>query len=83
MTDEAVVVDLSDGRTISAPIDWYPRLAHATAAERGNLRIIGRGSGIHWPDIEEDISVASIVSGRRSMESAASLKLWLAARGGR
>ena len=80
--DDALLVELADGRTISAPLAWYPRLLHATAAERSNLRLIGKGHGINWPDIEEDISVESVVRGRPSMESAASLTRWLAARNG-
>ncbi len=80
INDEALSIELSDGRRISAPLAWYPRLLHATDAERGNCRIIGQGSGLHWPDVEEDISVDSIVKGRPSMESPASLKRWLEAR---
>ena len=78
--DEALVVELSDGRSIRAPIAWYPRLLHASEAERQNVRLIGHGRGLHWPDVEEDISVESIVRGQRSMESPASLKRWLAGR---
>lgn len=80
MDDEALSIELSDGRRISAPLAWYPRLMHATGAERQNCRIIGQGSGLHWPDVEEDISVESIIKGRPSMESAASLKRWLEGR---
>jgi hypothetical protein len=80
---ESLRVDLSDGRSIRVPLAWYPRLLHARASERRNLRLIGNGRGIHWPDVEEDISIESIVRGQRSMESAASLKRWLAARGAR
>jgi hypothetical protein len=81
IVDDQLVVELADGRTITAPLTWYPRLVHATAAERANMRLIGRGHGMHWPDIEEDISVESILRGRASAESAASLKRWLATRG--
>lgn len=80
VVDDALVIELADGRTITAPIAWYPRLLHATSAERDNLRLIGKGHGIHWPDVEEDISVESVVRGKPSMESAASLKRWIAAR---
>jgi hypothetical protein len=79
--DEALTVDLSDGRTISVPLSWFPRLAHGTPAERTKWRLIGGGSGIHWPDLDEDISVESLVAGRRSGETQASLRQWLGARG--
>lgn len=69
-------VDLCDGRTISVPLEWYPRLRAAKAAERKNWRLIAKGSGIHWPAIDEDISVAGLLAGRRSGESATSLKKW-------
>ena len=75
--DEAITADLVDGRTISAPLAWYPRLQHATAVERGRHRLVGRGVGIHWPDLDEDISVAALLAGRRSAESSASLRRWL------
>ena len=74
---ETLSVDLSDGRTISTPVAWYPRLSHATEGERGNWRLIGDGDGVHWPDLDEDISVAALLEGRRSSESQASLKRWL------
>lgn len=70
-------VELSDGRTISVPVDWYPRLAHATEKERANWRIIGRGQGIHWEDVNEDVSVRDLLLGKRSEESQASLMKWL------
>ncbi len=79
--DDSLIVDLDDGRSIRAPITWYPRLLHATLPERQKLRLIARGQGIHWPDLDEDISIESIVRGKPSTESAASLKRWLAARG--
>jgi hypothetical protein len=75
--NEAVVVDLRDGRTVTAPLTWYPRLLHGTARERRNWRLIGGGVGIHWPDLDEDLSVESILAGRPSAESNASLKKWL------
>lgn len=74
---ETLSVDLSDGRTISVPIAWYPRLSHSTREERDNWRLIAGGDGIHWPDLDEDISVAALFEGRRSAESQASLKRWL------
>jgi hypothetical protein len=61
LTDEQLVVALADGREIAAPLAWFPRLALATQQERRNWRFIGRGQGIHWPDVDEDISVASLL----------------------
>ena len=78
---DTLSVDLSDGRTLTVPLAWYPRLLHATPSERGNWRLIGGGEGIHWPDVEEDLSVEGLLAGRPSTESAASLKKWLTARG--
>jgi hypothetical protein len=78
--EDALIVDLIDGRTISAPIAWFPRLAHGAPSERNNWRLIARGEGIHWPDLDEDISVESLLLGRRSGESQQSLKRWLEAR---
>ena len=80
-TDEALIVELNDGRMISVPLAWYPRLLHATPQERSNWRLIGKGQGIHWDDLDEDISVENLLTGRRSGESQASLKRWLEARG--
>jgi len=80
VTDDTLTVDLSDGRTIAVPLAWYPRLLHATSAERANWRLVLRGEGVHWPGVDEDISVASLVAGRPSSESAASLQRWLATR---
>jgi hypothetical protein len=80
VTDDTLAVELADGRTISAPLGWYPRLMHATAAERNDWRLIGGGRGIHWPAVDEDISVANLLDGRRSTESQASFKKWLAGR---
>ncbi|MDO8750405.1 MAG: DUF2442 domain-containing protein [Dehalococcoidia bacterium] len=80
VTDEALTVELSDGRTISVPLAWYPRLLHATPEERGNWRLIGKGQGIHWKALDEDISVEGLLAGRHSGESQASLKRWLAGR---
>jgi hypothetical protein len=77
---DSLSVDLSDGRTIVVPLEWFPRLVHATAAERNNWRLIGRGHGIHWEDLDEDISVEGILAGRSSGESQASLKKWLQGR---
>jgi hypothetical protein len=83
VSGDTLTVELSDGRTISAPLAWFPRLSHATRAEREHWRLIGRGQGIHWGDIDEDISVENLVAGRPSGESQASFKNWLAARSAR
>jgi hypothetical protein len=80
VTEDSVAVDLSDGRTISAPLAWYPRLLHGTPEERENWRLIGSGEGIHWPDLDEDLSVDSLILGRPSGESPATFKRWLQTR---
>ena len=80
LTKDSVVVDLRDGRTVSAPLAWYPGLLHGTPEERDNSRLIGSGEGVHWPDLDKDLSIESLVSGRPSGESQASLKRWLAGR---
>ena len=77
---DTLSVELSDGRTISAPLAWYPRLLHGSARERANWRLIGRGYGIHWEDLDEDISVEGLLAGRPSGESQASFKKWLKVR---
>jgi hypothetical protein len=82
VTDESLIVDLEDGRTISVPLTWYPRLLHGSAQERNNWRFIGRGQGIHWPDLDEDLSVENIVLGKPSGESQGSFKEWLEQREG-
>ena len=74
---DTLVADLIDGRTIAVPLAWFPRLAHGTQAERANWRIIGGGAGIHWPDLDEDISVESLLAGRASGETQESLRRWL------
>lgn len=75
--DESLSVDLEDGRTITIPIGWYPRLAYATPRERANWQISGAGYGIHWPELDEDIGVEGLLLGRQSTEGAASLERWL------
>ena len=80
VSDDTLCVDLSDGRSISVPLAWYPRLLRATAAERKRWRLIGRGLGIHWEDLDEDISVEGLLAGKPSGESQASLGKWLAQR---
>jgi hypothetical protein len=77
VTEDAISVDLVDGRTVSVPLAWYPRLSHGTPKERDNWRLIGQGEGIHWPDLDEDLSVDGLLSGRPSGESQASLEKWL------
>jgi len=77
LTKDSLVLDLMDGRTVSAPLTWYPRLLRSTPEERANWRLIGSGEGIHWPDLDEDLSVESLISGRPSGESQESLKRWL------
>lgn len=80
VTEDTLTVDLSDGRSISVPLAWYPRLAHGSAKERMNWRLIGRGEGIHWPELDEDISVEGLIAGRPSGESQQSLSKWLSGR---
>ena len=80
ITPDVLIVELVDGRTLTVPVAWYPRLAHGTEAERNNWRLIGRGDGIHWPALDEDIAVEDLLAGRRSGETDASLRRWLEAR---
>ena len=80
VSDDTLSVELSDGRTISAPLAWYPRLLYGSAGERRKWRLIGRGQGIHWEDLDEDISVEGLLAGRASGESQASFKKWLDSR---
>lgn len=77
VTEDTLSVDLDDGRTISVPIGWYPRLAHGTPAERANFQISGAGYGIHWPDLDEDVGVEGLLLGKKSMESPTSFERWL------
>jgi Protein of unknown function (DUF2442) len=80
VSDDALVVDLSDGRTVLAPLAWYLRLLHGTAAERNDHQLIGEGLGIHWPQLDADISVEGILAGRKWYESKESFDQWLASR---
>ena len=80
VSEDTLSVELSDGRTISVPIDWYPRLTHATEQERSSWRIIGKGHGIHWEELDEDISVRNLLAGTPSGESQSSFKKWLDAK---
>ncbi|NIM02068.1 MAG: DUF2442 domain-containing protein [Acidobacteria bacterium] len=75
--EDTLTVDLSDGRTVSVPVAWFPRLFNGSASERANWRFVGGGEGIHWPDLDEDISIDGLLAGRRSGESQASLRQWL------
>ncbi len=77
VTEDTLSVDLSDGRTLSVPLAWFPRLVHATQEERSQWRLIGKGQGIHWEALDEDISVEGLLAGRASGESQASFKKWL------
>lgn len=81
VTEDSLSVDLEDGRTISVPIGWFPRLVHGTPAERVNAEISGAGLGIHWPNLDEDIGVEGLILGRKSTESPSSFERWLATRG--
>ena len=77
ITEDMLIVELDDGRIISVPLTWYPRLVHATPEERNNWRLIGNGEGIHWPDLDEDISIENLVLGKPAGESQRSFKRWL------
>ncbi len=80
VSGDALSVELSDGRKIVVPLEWYPRLWHAARAERKSWRLIAGGRGIHWPAIDEDISIANRLMGQQSSESQSSFKKWLASR---
>lgn len=80
VTDEQLNVHLADGRSIGVPLEWYPRLAHATAGKRNHYELLGRGSAIGWPELDEHLSVESILAGRSSGESQQSFQRWLASR---
>jgi hypothetical protein len=81
-TEDSMTVQLDDGRRLSVPLAWYPRLLHGSVQERQDFQLIGDGEGIHWPQLDEDISVDGLLAGRRSAESDASLAGWLAQRRG-
>ena len=80
ITEDTLTADLMDGRTISVPLDWYPRLVYGVPEERDNWEIHAGGRHIHWPDLDEDISVEGLLTGRRSGESPRSLQRWLEAK---
>jgi hypothetical protein len=77
ISEDTIAVDLSDGRTIAVPLTWYPRLFHGSSEERKNWRLIGKGTGIHWEELDEDISIEGLLAGKRSGESQESFKKWL------
>lgn len=77
---DSLFVDLSDGRRVCIPLAWYPRLLHGTRQERNRRELIGDGEGIHWPELDEDISIEGILAGRSSQESQPSLQKWLKTR---
>ncbi len=80
VAEDELTVDLEDGRTLVVPLAWYPRLLHGSKRERARWRFIGRGIGIHWPALDEDISVEGLLAGRHSGESQGSFKRWLESR---
>jgi hypothetical protein len=82
VTEDGLIVDLSDGRSITVPLAWYPRLIHGTTEERNNWRWIGDREGIHWPELDEDISVENLLLGKPSGESQDSFRRWLEGRNG-
>ena len=77
VTEDNLIVGLSDARSISVPLAWYPRLVHSTPEERNNWRWIEDREGIHWPDLDEDISVENLLLGKASGESQDSFRRWL------
>jgi len=77
VTDDTLSVDLEDGRTISVPIGWYPRLAQGSSAERADFQISGAGYGVHWPALDEDIGIEGLLLGKKSTESPSSFERWL------
>jgi hypothetical protein len=77
VADDSLSVDLRDGRTITVPLTWFPRLLHGNNSERNNWNLIGNGTGIHWKDLDEDISVEGLLAGKPSQESQQSFKKWL------
>ena len=82
VTEDNLIVELSDGRSITVPLAWYPRLIHGTTEERNNWRWIGDREGIHWPQLDEDISVENLILGQPSGESQDSFRRWLEKRAG-
>lgn len=75
-----LTVNLDDGRSISVPLEWYPRLVHASVQERNHWQLLGAGYAIEWPDLDEHVGIEGLLAGRRSGESQKSLDRWLASR---
>jgi hypothetical protein len=82
VTNERLIVELSDGRSITVPLEWYPRLLHGTPEERLHWQLLGEGYAIEWSDLDEHIGIEGLLAGRRSSESEKSLQRWLATRPG-
>lgn len=80
VTSDDLITDFADGRRISLPLAWYPRLLHATPEERNNWRLVGQGEGVHWPDLDEDVSAENLILGHPSRASQSSLARWLRSR---
>lgn len=80
VTAESLVVHLADGRSLSVPLEWFPRLLHASPEERESWQLIGEGYALEWPDLDEHVGIEGLLAGRRSGESKQSLQRWLAAR---
>lgn len=80
VTDDTLSVDMEDGRTVSVPIGWFPRLAHGKASERANFQVSGAGYGLHWPDLDEDVGIEDLLLEKRSTESPQSFEKWLQGR---
>ena len=81
VTDSALNVYHKDGRLLSSPLSWFPRLMHGTVAERNHYELLGDDDVIHWPDLDEDIDLAGLFVGGKSQESEVSLRKWLTSRG--
>lgn len=77
VSETDLAVQLTDGRSLTVPLHWYPRLVHATLAERNHWQLLGDGYAIEWPDLDEHIGVEGLLAGRRSGESERSLQKWL------
>lgn len=80
ITDDKLIVDLADGRSLCVPLSWYPRLLHGTEKERRHWELLGEGYAIAWPDLDEHIGVEGLLAGRRSGESAVFFERWKASR---
>jgi hypothetical protein len=78
VNEESLIINLDDGRSISVPLEWYPRLVHASVQERNHWQLLGNGYAIEWPDLDEHIGIEGLLAGRRSGESQKSLDRWLA-----